>query len=52
VARLAGRGPHEAMLADPHLLNGFNVRRGRPTHAAVVEAQGRDYTEPAKALGA
>ena len=52
IVKLADLGPKAAMLADPHLRNGLNVCRGRLTHAAVAEAQGKSYTAPEKALAA
>ena len=52
IVKLADLGAKAAMLADPHLRNGLNVCRGRLTHAAVAEAQGKSYTAPEKALAA
>ncbi len=50
VLALADRGPRAALEADPHLLAGLNVHRGRITHKAVAEALGRDFHEPLAAL--
>ena len=52
IHKLALQGWREALLADPHLLNGLNVHRGRLTHGAVAEAQDRDHIPPQDALGA
>jgi alanine dehydrogenase len=35
---LANKGPKQAMLDDPHLLNGLNVHQGKVTYKAVVDA--------------
>jgi alanine dehydrogenase len=37
---LANKGPKQAMLDDPHLLNGLNVHNGIVTYKAVVDALG------------
>ncbi len=50
VLNLANKGPKQAMLADPHLLNGLNVHRGRITHAAVGEGLGETYLSAREAL--
>jgi alanine dehydrogenase len=47
---LADRGLG-ALRADPHLLAGLNVRRGRVTHEAVASALGRPCVEASEALG-
>jgi len=51
---LANKGPKQAMLDDPHLLNGLNVHKGIVTYKAVVDALGHKldlkYLEPAAAL--
>jgi alanine dehydrogenase len=52
IVRLADLGPLAAMEADPHLLAGLNVCRGRLTHAAVAEAQGKSYTPADVAIAA
>lgn len=53
---LANKGPKQAMLDDPHLLNGLNVHQGLVTYKAVVDALGRElnleYTDPKAALNA
>ena len=38
---LANKGLKQAMLDDPHLLNGLNVHKGVVTYKAVVDALGR-----------
>ena len=40
ILALADKGPKAALAADPHLLAGLNVHRGRITHSAVAEALG------------
>lgn len=35
---LANKGPKQAMLENPHLLNGLNVYRGKITYKAVTDA--------------
>lgn len=51
---LANKGPKQAMLENPHLLNGLNVHRGMVTYQAVVDALGDslqlNYCDPATAL--
>jgi alanine dehydrogenase len=51
---LANKGPKQAMLDNPHLLNGLNVHRGQITYSAVMEALGEQlslqFKEPAAAL--
>lgn len=50
VLNLANNGWQQAMRNDPHLLNGLNIHQGKLTHQAVAQAQGLDYTDPAKLL--
>ena len=52
ILTLADKGVKDAMLTDPHLLNGLNVCRGKLTHAAVAQAQELQHTDPADALAA
>ena len=52
IRRIAVEGWCEALLGDPHLLEGLNVHRGRLTHGAVAEAQDRDYLPAREALAA
>ena len=47
---LADKGPAKAMQADPHLLAGLNVHRGRITNAAVGVALGIEAIDPMNAL--
>ena len=51
---LANKGPAQAMLDDPHLLNGLNVHKGKVTYKAVTDALGGqldlEYMDAAKAL--
>lgn len=39
---LANKGPAQAMLENPHLLNGLNVHKGKVTYKAVVDALGQE----------
>lgn len=48
---LADKGT-QALLDDPHLLQGLNVHRGHVTYKAVSDALGYDYVEPTAALRA
>ena len=50
VLALAKKGPKQAMLDDPHLLNGLNVHRGMVTEPSVAQELGYDYVEPRAAL--
>jgi len=52
IVKLADAGTGEAMLADPHLTAGLNVYRGKVTHPAVADAQGKTFTPAADALAA
>lgn len=51
---LANKGPKQAMLDDPHLINGLNVHNGIVTYKAVVDALGEKlgltYLPAAEAL--
>ena len=51
---LANKGPKQAMLDDPHLLNGLNVHEGKVTYKAVVDALGEqldlEYLDAREAL--
>ncbi|WP_100657277.1 alanine dehydrogenase [Alteromonas flava] len=51
---LANKGPKQAMLDNPHLLNGLNVHQGKITYAAVMDALGEQlslqYQDAAEAL--
>ena len=47
---LADKGPKEAMLQNPHLLNGLNVHRGKVTYADVARDLGYDYVPAREAL--
>jgi alanine dehydrogenase len=46
VLALAGKGPEAALAADPHLLDGLNVYRGRIVHPAVAAALGELRADP------
>ena len=47
---LAEKGAKQAMLDDPHLLEGLNVHRGMVTYEEVARDLGYDYTPPREAL--
>jgi alanine dehydrogenase len=51
---LANKGPKQAMLENPHLLNGLNVHEGKVTYKAVVDALGSElnlqYVDAKQAL--
>jgi alanine dehydrogenase len=49
--KLADRGT-EALLSDPHFLNGLNVHAGAVTYEAVAEALGLPWVDAATALSA
>jgi alanine dehydrogenase len=49
--QLANKGARQAMLDDPHLLNGLNVHAGHITYEAVAKDLGYAYVPAAKALG-
>jgi len=49
---LAARGPREALLDNPHFLQGLNVCRGMVTYRAVASDLGYEFVDPAKALAA
>jgi alanine dehydrogenase len=49
--QLANKGPRQAMLDDPHLLNGLNVHAGKVTYEAVARDLGYDYVPATQALG-
>lgn len=48
--QLARKGAKQAMLDDPHLLNGLNVHAGKITYEAVAQDLGYDYVPAAQAL--
>jgi alanine dehydrogenase len=50
VLALADKGAKQAMLDDPHLLEGLNVHRGMVTYADVAKDLGYDYVPAEKAL--
>jgi alanine dehydrogenase len=51
VLALADNGAEGAMAADPHLLAGLNVHKGRIAHAAVAAALGVEAADPRKLIG-
>ena len=48
---LADKGYKQALLDDPHLLQGLNVHEGKITYEAVAKDLGYDYHEAASVLG-
>jgi len=50
VLALANKGAKQAMLDDPHLLEGLNVHRGMVTYEDVARDLGYDYVPAVKAL--
>lgn len=48
--QIADKGARQALLDDPHLLDGLNVHAGQITHPAVARDLGYDYMPAAKAL--
>lgn len=50
VLALADKGPHRAMVEDPHLLAGLNVHAGRCTYEAVAHDLGLPFTPAVVAL--
>jgi alanine dehydrogenase len=49
--QLANKGARQAMLDDPHLLNGLNVHAGHITYEAVARDLSYPFVPAAKALG-
>ncbi len=49
--QLANKGARQAMLDDPHLLNGLNVHAGKVTYEAVARDLGYAYVSAVTALG-
>jgi alanine dehydrogenase len=52
VLALANKGARQALLNDPHLLNGLNVACGHICRPEVAEAQGTDHVSAAEILTA
>jgi alanine dehydrogenase len=48
--QLANKGYKDALLNDPHLLNGLNIHEGKVTYEAVARDLGYDYVPAAKAI--
>lgn len=51
IRELADKGCEQALYENRHLLNGLNIYQGQLTHAAVAEAQQRDYRDPTSLIG-
>lgn len=47
---LANKGVKQALLDDPHLLNGLNVHQSRVTYKAVADVLSYDYGNPKELL--
>lgn len=47
---LAGQGAEGAMRADPHLMNGLNVYKGKVTEEPVAEAHGMEFVAAGECL--
>jgi alanine dehydrogenase len=52
VLQIADQGAENAMLANPHLLQGLNVYHGRLTNAHVSAAHGLEFVAPEQLLAA
>jgi len=50
--KIANLGVREALISDPHLMEGLNIFEGKLTYRAVSVAQNRDFTPPQEALHA
>ncbi len=48
--KLANKGYKQAMLEDPHLMNGLNVYFGKVTNRPVADDLGYEYCDPAAIL--
>jgi len=48
---LANKGYRQALLDDPHLMNGLNVHQGKVTYQAVSDALDYDYVPAKEAIG-
>jgi alanine dehydrogenase len=50
VVTLANKGYKQALLDDPHLLQGLNVHKGEITYEPVAKDLGYDFRDPVDAL--
>jgi alanine dehydrogenase len=48
--QLANKGYKQALLDDPHLMNGLNIHEGKVTYEAVARDLGYDYVPAAQAI--
>jgi len=48
--QLADKGYRQALLDNPHLMNGLNVHRGAVTYEAVAHDLGYEYIDPRQAI--
>jgi alanine dehydrogenase len=52
ILAIADKGVNEALLDNPHLLEGLNVYRGKVTYKAVAEDLGYEFADPKTVLAA
>jgi alanine dehydrogenase len=45
--QITNKGAQQALIENPHLMNGLNVYQGHITCQAVACAHGLDYMDPA-----
>lgn len=50
ILNLVSKGVKQALLSDPHLLNGLNVHKGMITYEAVARDLGYEFVNPREAL--
>lgn len=50
--KIADQGLAQALLGDPHLMNGLNVAKGQIVHPVVAEALNQKYVRPEEILAA
>lgn len=52
IITIANKGYKQALLNDPHLMNGLNVYKGKVTYQAVADSLNYDYSAPGDLLAA
>lgn len=52
IITIANKGYKQALLNDPHLMNGLNVYKGKVTYQAVADSLNYDYSAPGELLAA
>lgn len=50
VLTLANKGFHQALMDDPHLMNGLNIYRGQVTQDLVARELGYNYVNPSQVV--